>query len=77
LNPHSSASATVTTATFFFTVVPFLLGYLVVPDPYQLAGLGRGTTASLQQCSGQARPLGGQEDCFLEAQVLNGDFRIG
>jgi antibiotic biosynthesis monooxygenase (ABM) superfamily enzyme len=24
-----------------------LLGYLVVPDPYQLAGLRRGTTASL------------------------------
>ena len=51
----SSASATVTTATFFFTVVPFLMGYLVVPDPYQLAGLRRGTTASLQQCPGQAR----------------------
>jgi uncharacterized protein YjbI with pentapeptide repeats len=30
------------------------MGYLVVPDPYQLAGLRRGTTASLQQCSGQA-----------------------
>jgi hypothetical protein len=26
---------------------------LVVPDPYHLAGLRRGTTASLQQCSGQ------------------------
>ena len=51
----SSASATRTTATFFFTVVPFLKGYLVVPDPYQLAGLRRGTTASLQQCSGQRR----------------------
>ena len=45
----SSASATFTTATFFFTVVPFLKGFLVVPDPYQLAGLRRGTTASLQQ----------------------------
>ena len=26
-----------------------------MPDPYQLAGLRRGTTALLQQCSGQAR----------------------
>ena len=32
---------------------PLPKGYLVVPDPYQLAGLRRGTTALLQQCSGQ------------------------
>jgi len=40
-----------------------------VPDPYHLAGLRRGTTASLQQCSGQ-RPGSWNEGFDLDATDL-------
>jgi hypothetical protein len=54
---------------------------LVVPDPYQQAGLRRGTTASLQQCSGQAL-CGCQRIIFvpsygdLSEQSVGGCLRI-
>src|SRR5262249_36299242 len=56
-----STSVTLTTGTFFFTVVLLLLGCLAGrPTPCQMQGLRRGTTALLQQPGGQPpfRPIG-------------------
>ncbi len=50
----SSAPATFTIATLFFTMVPFLIALSWrTPDPYHLAGVRRATTASLQQLQGR------------------------